>query len=154
MPRAARRVTASLCHPGHVAVPPKRLFERIVFLVHGVVTLAAAVVLVVFPAAIPATVGIRFATDAVVLLPYLLGATELAIALISLGAVRIADRRAVRLIAFAFALLHAVTAALEIVYLAAEGMSVVLVVNLAVRIVVTGVFVVIWWNRRPVGTAA
>ena len=67
---------------------------RIVLIVHGLVTLAAAVVLAVLPAAIPATVGIELEPDAY-MLSYFLAAAELAIAMLSLGATRLTDPAAV-----------------------------------------------------------
>lgn len=55
-----------------------RAAERWVFLIHGVVTMAAGVVLALFPAAIPLTVGIE--TDpSGYLLAYLLAAAQLGI---------------------------------------------------------------------------
>src|SRR4051812_34349105 len=96
--------------------------ERIVFVAHGVVTLAAAVVLAVSPAAIPAAVGIVVGPDEF-LLSYFVAAAELAIALTSIGAARLTDPAAIRLIAAGFALFHLATAALEVVHLARIGLD-------------------------------
>jgi hypothetical protein len=76
-------------------------------------------------------------------LAYLLAAAEFGIGLLSLGAARLRDRSAIRLIAWSFAAFHAVTAALEIVYLMSEGTNSVLIGNLVIRIVATGLFVLI-----------
>lgn len=126
---------------------PTQRVERAIFVAHGVVTLAAAVVLAVFPAAIPATVGISMGPDDVVM-SYFLSAAEFGIAVISIGAARLDDAAAIRLIAFGFAVFHLSTAALELVYLAAVGVDVVLVANIVVRIVAGIVFLLIWRARR------
>lgn len=123
-----------------------RLAERIVFIVHGVATIAAAILLAVFPGMIPATVGI--AMDRVDdLLAYLLAAAELCIGLLSLGAARMEDVYSIRLIALSFAAFHGATAVLEIVYLAIQGPTDVLAVNLVVRIAACLVF--LWIGLAP-----
>ena len=63
---------------------------RAVFVVHGLITLAGAVVLTVFPTAIPSAVGITVARQEY-LLVYLVGAAELAVAVLSFGATRLTD---------------------------------------------------------------
>ena len=120
---------------------------RGVFVVHGIVTLAAAVVLAVLPAAIPATVGIVIESDTY-LLSYFLAAAELGIGALSLAAARLHDAEAVRLIALCFAVFHGATAILEIVYVLTEGVSAVLVANVVVRVIVTVVFLLIARSRR------
>jgi hypothetical protein len=55
---------------------------RLLFIVHGVVTLAAAMVLAALPAVIPATVDIPISPQGF-LLSYFLAAAELAIAVLS-----------------------------------------------------------------------
>jgi hypothetical protein len=121
--------------------------EKALFLIHGLVTLAASVVLAVFPGAIPATVGIVMEPGDF-LLSYLLAAAELGIAIISIGAARLNDAAAIRLIAAAFAVLHGTTAVLELVYLATPGFSPVLAANILVRLAAGAIFTVIWWRRR------
>lgn len=124
-----------------------RLAERIVFIVHGVVTIAAAVLLAVLPGVIPATVGI--AMDPVDnLMSYFLAAAELSIGLLSIGAARLDDVYSVRLIALSFAAFHGATAALEIVYIAMQAATPVLVINLVVRIVVCALFLWIGLAKR------
>jgi hypothetical protein len=124
-----------------------RTAERLVFLVHGIVTLAAAVVLAAFPAAIPATVGIVMEPSDF-LLSYFLAAAELGIAVLSIGAARLSDSAAIRLIAAGFAIFHLATAALESIYLLVEGVDAVLIVNIAVRFVAGVAFVLVWRYRR------
>lgn len=121
---------------------PRRA-ERFLFVAHGVVTLAATVVLAVWPEAIPATVGIRM-EPADHLLSYFLAAAELAIGMLSIGAARLADPRAIRLIAASFAVFHLATAVLEAVHLTWVEVTAVLVANLVVRVVVGALFALMW----------
>jgi hypothetical protein len=123
-----------------------RPLERGIFIVHGVVTLAAAAVLVVVPAAIPATVGISMGTDEY-LLSYFLAAAELCIGVLSLAAVRLRDAVAVRMIALSFATFHGATAILEVVYTLAEGGSAVLLANIVVRVIAAGAFLLVAQRR-------
>jgi len=88
-----------------------------VFGVHGAITLAGAVVLVVFPTAIPSAVGITI-TRPDYLLVYLVAAAELAFAVLSFGAIRITDWAALRLIVTTLVVLHAASGILDIVYMA------------------------------------
>jgi len=120
---------------------------RPLLIVHGVVTLLAAVVLVAAPSAIPATVGIVIEGDDV-LLPYLLGAAELAIALLSFGAARLRDPSGVNLIVLAFIVFHLVTGLLEAAYLDLTGFSGSLAANIGVRVVVAGAFFGAWRAQR------
>lgn len=121
--------------------------EKALFLTNGLVTLAAGVVLAVFPGVIPATVGIAMEPRDF-LLSYFLSATELAVAILSIGAARISDAAAIRLIAAAFAVFHGATAVLELVYLAGSGFSLVLAANVAVRLVAGALFTAVWSHRR------
>jgi hypothetical protein len=126
-----------------------KLPVKILFIAHGVVTAAAGVVLVVAPGLIPSTVGIAL-TPEQSLLPYLLAGAELALALLSFGAVRLTDPAAIRLIALVFAALHLITAALELL---TPISSPVLLANAAVRLVIALLFVVVAWPRRASGGA-
>jgi hypothetical protein len=119
-----------------------RRVERGIFIVHGVVTFAAAVVLVVVPAAIPSTVGISMDADEY-LLSYFLAAAELCIAVLSLAAARLRDASAVRLIALSFATFHGATAILEVVFVLAEGASAVLLANIMVRVIAAVAFLLV-----------
>jgi hypothetical protein len=135
-------------HPAQEDRPAGRMggFLRVLFLVHGVVTLAAAVVLIVLPAAIPATVGIAIDADGF-LLSYFLAAAELAMALLSFGAARLTDIPALRLIVVVFIVFHLATAGLEIAYLSFTAASPVLLANIAIRIVVAVLFFLAWRTR-------
>lgn len=115
--------------------------RRVVFVAHGVVTLAAAVALAFAPGLIPATVGIDLPPGGE-LLAYLLAGCEFGVAVVSLGAATIAEPRAIGVIAAGFAGLHLVTGILEVVALA-NGADPFLWGNVAVRVVATAVFVLI-----------
>ena len=117
-------------------------FRRGLFLLHGLVTVAAAVVLIVFPAAIPATVGIVLDPHDY-LLSYFLAAAELAIGVLSIRAIGLTDATSVSLIANVFVIFHLATAALEIVYLARTSSSVVLVVNIVIRVIAAALFFIV-----------
>jgi len=114
---------------------------RILFVAHGVVTAAAGIALIVVPGLVPAAVGIVL-PPAAFLLSYLLGAIELAIAVLSIAATRVRDRSTVRLIATVFVVMHVVTAAVEILAIA-QGTSPVLWGNVALRVVVAALFLVV-----------
>lgn len=119
---------------------------RAVFIVHGIITAAAGVVLIIAPQAIPAAVGIAL-PPAAYLLAYLLGAVEIAVAVLSVAAAWIVDAVAVRVIALVFAIMHVVTALVEILAIA-QGASGLVWLNVALRVVVAGVFAFIA-GRRP-----
>lgn len=104
--------------------------------------------LAVFPAAIPATVGITLEPSAY-LLSYFLAAAELGIGLLSVGAARLEDQQALRLIAASFVAFHGSTAVLELVHLGMEGANAALVANVAVRAVAVAVFLLMARSSRP-----
>ena len=118
-------------------------FLRVLFIAHGVVTLAAAVVLAVLPAAIPATVGIAIDPE-LFLLSYFLAAAELAIALLSFGAAWLSDVPALRLIVAVFIVFHLSTAVLEVVFASFTGVSPILLANIAIRIAAAALFFIAW----------
>ena len=106
---------------------------RVVLLAHGAITLAGAVVLTVFPTVIPAAVGITLEpTD--YLLVHLLAAAELAAAVLSFGAARLTDRAALRIVVATFVILHGASGLLNLLYLAQNGGSTVLVANTCARL--------------------
>jgi hypothetical protein len=124
------------------------MLRRIVFVAHGLITLAAAVVLVVAPGLIPSTVGIELPPGGE-LLAYLLAGCELGIAVISLMAATLTDGLAIHVIAAGFAVLHLSTGILEVVALAG-GAAPFLWGNVVVRVIATVVFAVIAFRpHRP-----
>jgi hypothetical protein len=116
---------------------------RAVFVVHGLITLAGAIVLTVFPTAIPSVVGIRLERPEY-LLVYLVGAAELAAAVLSFGAARLTDRAALWLIVLTFVVLHGFSGILDIVYMAVTDVNGAMIANTVARFVVVLVFLVAW----------
>jgi hypothetical protein len=121
--------------------------EKVLFIAHGVVTAAAGVVLIVAPGLIPGAVGIEVRAGAE-LVPYLLGGMEIGAAVLSVGAVRIADRSAIRLIAVSFVVMHLVTAAVEVLAIA-QGANPLVWGNVVLRVVVAVLFVLVARHRVP-----
>jgi hypothetical protein len=128
------------------------MLRRIVFAVHGVITLAAAIVLAVAPGLIPSTVGIELPPDGD-LLAFLLAGCEFGVAVVSLGAATLSDGRAIRVIAVGFAALHLLTGILEVVALAI-GADPFLWGNVVVRAVATAVFAIVAVRPAPARAAA
>jgi hypothetical protein len=120
---------------------------RAVFFVHGLITLAGAFVLIAFPTAIPSAVGITI-TRSDYLLVYLVAAAELAVAVLSFGAIRITDWAALRLIVTTLVVLHLASGILDIVYMALTHVDGTLIANTALRFAVVAVFLVVWWAAR------
>ena len=116
---------------------------RAVFDVHGLITLAGAIVLTVFPTAIPSLVGITLERPEY-LLAYLVGAAELAAAVLSFGAARLTDRAALGLIVLTFVVLHGFSGILDIVYMAVTDANGTMIANTVARFAVVAVFLVAW----------
>ena len=107
---------------------------RALLIVHGFVTLAAAIVLAIAPGLIPSLVGVHLDRSAN-LVAYLLAGAELAIAVLSFGGARLSDRRALQLVAWTLIVFHGSSAALEILaYI--QGASVAILNNVAARAVI------------------
>jgi hypothetical protein len=118
---------------------------RKLLIIHGLITLAAAIVLAVSPGLIPRMAGARLAPDAD-LLAYLLAGAEFGIAFLSFGGSRLADPQALRLIAGGCIVFHATSALLE-AYAAWRHMgNHLLVANIVARVVIVVLFV--WFSRR------
>jgi hypothetical protein len=111
---------------------------RLLFTVHAILTVAAGLVLVIAPGAIPRTVGI-IVPPAAFLVCYLLAAAELCIGVISWGARKLADTQAIRLIATSFIVFHGASALLEIRAFRA-GVNSLIWANVVVRLVVVALF--------------
>jgi hypothetical protein len=105
---------------------------------HAILTLAAAVVLVIAPDLIPGAVGVELDADAYVV-SYLLGTAELAIAALSFGAARLKDPQALRLVCSVLIVFHLSTAAVE-AYAYIQGVSARIWGNVVIRIVVAALF--------------
>jgi hypothetical protein len=111
---------------------------RLLFAVHAMLTVAAGIVLVIAPAAIPSTVGI-VVPPAAFLVCYLLAAGELCIGVVSWGARTLTDTRAIRLIVTSFIVFHGASAMLEIRAFMA-GVSGGIWANVVVRLVAVAFF--------------
>ena len=120
---------------------------RAVFVVHGLITLAGAVVLMVFPTAIPSAVGITL-ESADYLLVYLVAAAELVVAVLSFGAARLTDRQALGLIVTTLVVLHLTSGILDLVYMGLTGSGGTMIANTVLRFTVVVVFVVAWRLSR------
>ncbi len=121
---------------------------RAVFVVHGLITLAGAVVLTVFPTAIPSLVGITIERQEY-LLVYLVGTAELAVAVLSFGATRITDPAALQLIVTTLVVLHGASGILDLVYMGVTEVNAVIIANTVLRFVVVAVFLAVWRAARP-----
>lgn len=122
-------------------------FLRVVFVVHGLITLAGAVVLTVFPTAIPSAVGITVARPEY-LLVHLVAAAELATAVLSFGAARLTDPTALRLIVMTFVVLHGASGLLDLVYMAVTEVNGTMIANTVARFTVVVVFLIAGRSSR------
>lgn len=120
---------------------------RKLLIIHGVITLAAAVVLTLSPGLIPSMAGVRLAPDAD-LLAYLLAGAEFGIAFLSFGDSRLTDPQGLRLIAGACIVFHATSALLEAHATWRQMGNHLLVANIAARAVIVALFV--WFSRRAI----
>ncbi|MDT5018738.1 MAG: hypothetical protein QOD39_4898 [Mycobacterium sp.] len=117
------------------------------FFVHGLITLAGAIVLAAFPTAIPSAVGITI-TRPDYLVVYLVAAAELAVAVLSFGAIRITDWAALSLIVTTLVVLHFASGTLDIVYMALTEPNATMISNTVLRFAVVAVLIVVWWAAR------
>jgi hypothetical protein len=120
---------------------------RILLLIHGFITLAASIVLVAAPGLIPSVVGIDLEPGADVL-AYLLAGAEFGLAVLSFGASRVTDFRALRLIVWSLIAFHASSGVLE-VYAYLQGAGAAIIGNVAARVVIVILFA---WLSRKQGT--
>jgi hypothetical protein len=123
---------------------------RTLLVIHGFITLAAAIVLTLAPGLIPGTVGIHLEPSAD-LLAYLLAGAEFALAVLSFGS-RLSDAQALRLIAWCCIAFHGSSAILEI-YAYAQGVNVAILGNVVARATIVALFA--WFSRnRPQARAS
>ena len=116
---------------------------RALLVVHGCITLAAAIVLAVAPGLIPGLVGIQLEPSAYVL-AYLLAGAEFGLAVLSFGGSRLSDVRALRLIAWSCIAFHGSSGVLEVVAYA-QGASAAILANVVARAIIVGLFA--WLSR-------
>ena len=111
---------------------------RPLLVVHGFITLAAAIVLITAPGLIPGAVGISLAPSAYVI-AYLIAGAEIGIAVLSFGGSRLTDPQALRLIAWSCIAFHGSSGVLE-VYAYAQGVSAAILGNVAARAAIIALF--------------
>lgn len=111
---------------------------KVLLFLHGLITLAAGIALLIDPNLIPEVVGIHLSPSAF-LVPYLLGTAELCIAALSFAASKFTDAFALRSVVWSFIVLHGSTALVEI-YAFSQGLSVLILGNVALRVVVVALF--------------
>jgi hypothetical protein len=111
---------------------------RVLLVVHGFITAAAGLVLVIVPSLIPSMVGISLPPSDYVL-AYLLAGAEFGFSVLSFGSSRLTDARALRLVAWTCIVFHASSGVLEL-YAYAQGASLAILGNVAARAVIVGIF--------------
>lgn len=111
--------------------------QRLLF-IHAIITIAAGILLVVAPAAIPQTVNIQLTSNQY-LLCYFLGAAEFAIAYLSFFSRNIKDYHALRIIIITFIIFHGATGILEL-YALQQGLTSKIIANIILRIIIVGLF--------------
>jgi hypothetical protein len=111
---------------------------KALLIIHGLITLAATVVLIIAPNVIPGTVDIDISSKEY-LLCYFLGAAELCIAFLSFFASKIEDKKALRLISSTFIVFHLATGTLE-TFALSQGTSSKILFNILLRIIITALF--------------
>ena len=120
-------------------------FLRTLILSNAIATLAAGVVLFVFPGAIPSVVGITLAPDQA-LVAWLLGAAEIGIAVLCIGSVHSPSHDVLRLATTTLLVFHAASAAADGMALM-QGWSLPIALNLVLRVVMV-VLLVAFRPRR------
>ncbi len=119
---------------------------RYLLLVHGLITLAAAVVLMVDPGLIPSAVGIRLQPGSN-LVAYLLAGAEFGFAVLTIGGSRLEDSRALSLVASSCIAFHGLSGILEI-YAYVQGVSSIVLTNVMARLIIIVLFLV-FSRTRP-----
>jgi hypothetical protein len=116
------------------------------FILHALITLAAAIALVVSPSAIPSTVGADLAPGQYIV-AYLLAGAEFGVAYLSFVAARLKDVSAVRAIVVSFIVFHMATAVLEVLAFA-QGLSSLIWANVALRVIISALFAYFGLRKR------
>ncbi len=111
---------------------------RKLLIIHALITFAAGIVLIFSPQLIPGTVGIQIDPKAN-LLCYLLGTSEVSMAVLSYYSTTLKDTKALRLVCLTFLIFHTTTAAVEF-YAFTQGLSINILGNVVLRIIVATLF--------------
>ena len=120
---------------------------RILLLVHGLVTLAAGIALVMRPGFIPALVGAQLGSSGFIV-AYLLAGAEFGFSFLSFECALSADAKILRVAAHACAAFHGMSALLEL-YAYANGLGPIILLNIAVRVVVVALFLLLARANDP-----
>jgi hypothetical protein len=123
---------------------------RTLILINAVATLAAGVVLFVFPGAIPSVVGITLAPDQA-FVAWLLGAAEIGLAALCIGSVHSPSHDVLRLATTTLLVFHVASAVADGMALT-QGWSLPIALNLALRVVM--VVLLVTFRPRPSAPAA
>lgn len=119
---------------------------RRLLLIHGFILLAAGVVLVVAPEAVPRAVDMPLSREQY-LLCYFLAAGELAMAYLSFAGSRLRDNGTLRLIAQTMIMFHGATALLELLAFAQGNVGAKIFANVALRLIIMLLFGYYGWYR-------
>ncbi|MDF2438951.1 MAG: hypothetical protein K0Q95_3327 [Bacteroidota bacterium] len=111
---------------------------KLLFTLHALITFFAGIVLIVAPQLIPSTVGITLDPSAN-LICYLLAASEISLSVLSFLSRKITDQQALKAIIISLITLHLTSGLLE-VYACILGTSSSVLINVLLRIVVSGLF--------------
>jgi hypothetical protein len=111
---------------------------RTLLVIHGLITMAAVVVLTVAPGLIPSFAGVHLEPSAA-MVAYLLAGAEVGLAVLSFGGSRLTDPQGLRLVVWSCIVFHGSSSALEI-YAYAQGASVVILGNAAARAAIIVLF--------------
>jgi hypothetical protein len=141
--REGRRMTTDLKDVGE-NVDHKGL--RALLVIHGLITVAASIVLTVAPGLLPSVIGVHLEPSANVVV-YLLAGAELGFAVLSFGGSRLKDPQALRLVVWSCGAFQGSTGALEI-YAYAQGASVAILGNVAARAVIIALFAYLSKNSK------
>lgn len=112
---------------------------RLLLAVNAVATAAAGTVLFLWPAAIPATVGIALPADAY-FVAWLLGSAELGLAALCALALRATEPAVIRLVCWTMLVTHATAAGADILAMVQGVAPVAVGINLVVRLAMVALF--------------
>ena len=106
--------------------------------IQAIVTLATFVLIIISPAAVPQALEIALLPNQF-LLPYLIGANELALSFLSFKAFKMKDPNTLRLLSMFFIVFHASTG-LVCAYALIQGGSIKIIGNIGMRVIMVSMF--------------
>ena len=121
------------------------MLERVLLLIHGLGTAAATAVLAIWPAAIPAAIGVQLQPDQFIVCYFLSGA-EAALCFLCIQALRSQQREVRRAVFQVLIVFHAFTAALS-VRPALQTANLVVILNIGLRVLLIALLAVAIWSR-------